>query len=159
MSRLSTPVKRRNRAVIISTVAAISAAMCAGAIVAPASAATSGPAAETVGGHPADWAAFRTPVNARGTVNVQSFRVTGVGGSHFQQCVNIGDGGKSYDENLGALRTSEVVLPSRGVYRLTSFSAFDCQAGYGTAGSIGYINTNAGFYWTVFTGHAPARVR
>ncbi|MBT1683812.1 hypothetical protein [Curtobacterium flaccumfaciens] len=142
MIRINPITKWRRRAFNITTVTAIAGAMCIGAAATPAMAAT-------------PQAYFQTPWHKQG-VNVQSFKLSS---KTFQQCYELASANvASSDKQLGETRIVGYGL-TPGVYKVTSYSQPNCANGYGTAGSTGYVNTKLNNFWTLYTGHAPTRVR
>lgn len=90
-----------------------------------------------------------------GGVNVASISVRS---KTFDACYDIGAGGVSHDAQGREVHLAQEAFEP-GIYKVTSFSVTDCQNGFGTAGSTGYINTRIANAWNFSTGHAPTRIR
>lgn len=108
-----------------------------------------------------------TPASAapRTTYLQSTYRTSGVNvvsisvrSKTFDACYDIGGGGVSHDAQGREVHLAQEAFEP-GIYKVTSFSVPDCQNGFGTAGSTGYINTRIANAWNLYTGHAPTRIR
>lgn len=135
------PRRDRRRTIALSTAALGVGIACLGAGIAPASAAPR-------------MTYLQSTYRASGA-NVASISVRS---KTFDACYDIGAGGVSHDAQGREVHLAQEAFEP-GIYKVTSFSVTDCQNGFGTAGSTGYINTRIANAWNFYTGHAPTRIR